>query len=133
MSVISLRKMTESDLHIVVKLHQQAFQGYFLEQMGPSFIKAYYKIVLAYKGSITYVYQGRDSFVEGFVVGFINPVAFYKKFTRSGLQLFYPILSGVIRNPKLLLKIVENIRRVFSVKSQSSTFFIDKETAEAKE
>jgi ribosomal protein S18 acetylase RimI-like enzyme len=122
--------MTKSDLHDVVKLHQQAFQGFFLEQMGPSFIKAYYKIVLAYEGSITYVYQERGSFVEGFVVGFIDPAAFYKKFIRSGLQLVHPILSGVVRNPKLLLKMVENIRRVLGVKSQSSKFFVDKETAE---
>jgi len=130
MSVLSLRKMTKPDLHDVVKLHQQVFQGFFLEQMGSPFIKAYYNIVLAYEGSITYVYEGKGGFVEGFVVGFVEPTAFYKKFIRSGLKLIYPTLSGVIHNPKLILKMVENIRRVFSIESQSSKFIIDKETAE---
>ena len=130
MSEVSLRKMTKSDLDDVVKLHQQAFHGFFLVQMGPQYIKAYYNIVLAYEGSITYVYDGKSNILEGFVVGFVEPAAFYKKFTRSGLQLVYPILSGVIHNPCLLFKVVESIRRVFSAASQSGKYIIDKETAE---
>lgn len=125
-----IRKMTNSDLHDVITLHQQAFKGFFLEQMGSPFIKAYYNIVLTYDGSIAYVYEGQGSFVEGFVVGFVEPSAFYRKFIRSSLQLVYPILSGMMHNPKLLLKMLDNVWRVFRTESHSSKFILDKETVE---
>ena len=130
MTVTSVRTMTGTDLNEVVKLHQVAFKGFFLEQMGHSFIKAYYKIALAYEGSVAYVYVGKSGFVEGFVVGCIEPAAFYKTFIRSGFQLVFPILSGTIHNPKLLLKIFENIKRVASSGLQDSQFVLDKQTAE---
>ena len=130
MAAISIRMMTKADLDDIVNLHQQAFQGFFIEQMGPSFIKAYYNILLAYEGSIAYVYVGKRGFIEGFVVGFIEPAAFYKKFIRSGFQLVSPIFSGTIHNPKLLIKIFENIKRVASSGRQNSQFVLDKQTAE---
>ena len=130
MTVASLKTMTKTELDDIVKLHQQAFQGFFLEQMGAPFIKAYYSIVLAYGGSVAYVYVGKSGFVEGFVVGFVEPAVFYKKLIRSSLQLVFPILSGMIHNPKLFFKMFENIRRVTSSESQSRPFVIDKETAE---
>ena len=125
-----LRAMTEADIHSVVKIHQKAFQGFFLEQMGKQFLKAYYRIVLAYSGSIAHVYVGRRCSVEGFAVGFVGPVAFYEKLKRSRLQLIGPILSGVILNPKLVVKIFENIKRVSASDSVTKHAFIDEDTVE---
>jgi ribosomal protein S18 acetylase RimI-like enzyme len=125
-----LRTMTEADIDSVVEIHQKAFQGFFLEQMGTPFIKAYYRIVLAFSGSIAHVYLGRSCSIEGFAVGFMGPMAFYKKLKRSGLQLVAPILSGVISNPKLVIKIFENIKRVSASDSERSPTFIDKDTVE---
>jgi len=125
-----LRKMTEVDIYYVVKIHQKAFPGFFLEQMGASFLNAYYRILLAYSGSIAYVYEGEGNLLEGFAVGFISPVVFYKKLKRSKLQLIFPILFGIITNPKLVFKIFENIKRVSDSNSITPHSFLDKDTVE---
>jgi ribosomal protein S18 acetylase RimI-like enzyme len=130
MSESESRVMTETDIYSVVKIHQEAFRGFFLAQMGTPFLKAYYRIVLAYSGSIAHVYVGRRSTIEGFAVGFIGPMAFYKKLKRSGLQLIVPILFGIILNPKLVVKVFENIKRVSDLDSERSHTFIDKDTVE---
>lgn len=130
MTILSIRKMAEADLVDIVKLHKQAFQGFFIEQMGPLFIKAYYSILLAYEGSIAYVYHGKNGLIEGFVVGFVEPKAFYKKFIRSSLKLIIPVFLGIIRNPQLIIKILGNIRRIIFLESQSNKFEIDANTAE---
>jgi len=126
----SVRPMKVNDVNSVVEIHQQAFQGFFLEQMGMSFLKAYYRIVLAYSGSVAHVCIREDGFVVGFVVGFIAPKAFYYKLKRSKFQLMLPILFGVIRNPKLVVKIFENIKRVSDSESVSRKTLVDTDTAE---
>lgn len=130
MSESETRLMVAADIYSVVKIHQEAFRGFFLAQMGTPFLKVYYRIVLAYSGSIAHVYVGRRSTVEGFAVGFIGPMAFYKKLKRSGLQLIVPILFGIILNPKLVVKVFENIKRVSDLDSERSHTFIDKDTVE---
>ena len=126
----NIRLMTEADIHFVVKIHQKAFSGFFLAQMGAPFLKAYYRIVLAYLGSIAYVYVGKSYSIEGFAVGFVGPLAFYRELKRSRLQLILPLLFGVMRNPKLVVKIFENIKRVNESDSAKSNLFIDKDTVE---
>jgi len=130
MTAPSLRAMTMADLNSVVKIHQQAFQGFFLEQMGTSFLKTYYRIVLAYSGSVAHVYVGKGGFVEGFAVGFLAPKAFYEELKTSRTQLFLPLFLGVIRNPNLCIKIFENIKRVSNSESVNSKILEDKDTAE---
>ena len=98
--------------------------------MGASFIKAYYNVVLEYQGSIAYVYVGKNNSIEGFVVGFVEPATFYKKFIRSSLQFVLPTLLAIIQNPKLLIKIFENISRVISSKTGPNSVEEDKYTAE---
>jgi hypothetical protein len=98
--------------------------------MGTSFLKAYYSIVLAYSGSVAHVYVGKDSFVEGFAVGFVAPTAFYEKLKTSKFQLILPIFLGVLRNPKLVVKIFENIKRVSDLESVNNQTLVDSDTVE---
>ena len=130
MTAPSIRAMTMADLNSVIKIHQQAFQGFFLEQMGTSFLKAYYSVVLAYSGSVAHVYVGKDGCVQGFAVGFVSPTAFYAKLKTSKFQFILPIFLGVIRNPKLVVKIFENIKRVSDLESVNNQTFVDSDTAE---
>ena len=130
MSESETRLMVAADIYSVVKIHQEAFRGFFLAQMGTPFLEVYYRIVLAYSGSIAHVYLGKSCNIEGFAVGFVGPVAFYRELKRSRLQLILPILSGVMRNPKLLVKIFENIKRVTESEAAKSHFFVDKDTVE---
>ena len=126
----SIRVMTENDLDAVVRIHQIAFKGFFLEQMGASLIKAYYNISLSYEGSVSYVYVGRNNCIDGFVMGFVQPGKLYNKIIKSSYKLVLPIFSGFIQNPRLLLKIFENIKRVSNISHNSSKFELNKQTAE---
>jgi GNAT superfamily N-acetyltransferase len=130
MSELELRVMAEADICSVVEIHQKAFRGFFLAQMGTPFLKAYYRIVLAYSGSIAHVCVGKNSTIEGFAVGFVGPIAFYEKLKISRLQLILPILFGFLRNPRLIVKIFENIKRVTDSDPVKSHRFIDKDTVE---
>lgn len=130
MTSTSYRRMLDADIKSVVKIHKTAFEGFFLEQMGTPFLRAYYHILLNYSGSIAHVYIGRNNTIEGFAVGFIDPAGFYKEFKRSVPKLIFPILFGIINNPKLLYKIFENIKRVSHHDTSDNQELLGHDTAE---
>ena len=107
-----LRKMNETDISSVIKIHKHAFEGFFLEKMGHHFLNAYYKIILSYENSISYVSLNNNNEIIGFVVGFINPKVFYRKLQKSKFKLILPIMIGIFNNPLILKEILGNIIRV---------------------
>lgn len=109
------RVMTAADLDAVVRVHQLAFRGFFLDRMGPAFLRAYYSSVLIYDKSIALVAEGANGVVEGFVVGFIEPGEFYQHFREQRLKLLPVILLSLIRRPSLLMNILRNGARVHQV------------------
>lgn len=109
------RVMTAADLDAVVRVHQLAFRGFFLDRMGPAFLRAYYSSVLSYDKSIALVAEGASGVVEGFVVGFIEPVEFYLHFRGQRLRLLPVILLALIKHPSLLMNILRNSARVHQV------------------
>ena len=58
----------------------------FLEKMGHHFLNAYYKIILSYENSISYVSLNNNNEIIGFVVGFINPKVFIENFKSLNLN-----------------------------------------------
>jgi GNAT superfamily N-acetyltransferase len=95
----------------LVLVHQSAFPGFYLTQMGPSFLRVYYSSVLAFKDSIALVAQV-DGKTIGFVVGFSDPEAFYQYFRAKRLRLVPIILWAIVRNPSLLARTLRNSRRI---------------------
>ncbi len=106
--------MIAKDIDHIVKIHQRAFKGFFLEQMGPIFLKNYYKYIYKYHGSIALVAQDDKKNILGFCVGFKNPSNFYKFFYSNKIQLIPSIFIGFLRRPKILISILRNIFRVNS-------------------
>lgn len=102
-----------SDLKGIAAVHQAAFPGFFLTQMGPRFLVSYYEIVLRYPGGVVFVEEEAEQ-IRGFVCGFLSPEAFYRFYSKNKLRLLLPILFGLFRRPWLLLKILRNVRRVQS-------------------
>ena len=70
---LPVRNMLVSDIPSVVWIHNYAFQGFFSERMGSSFVTEYYSIVLEYNESIAIVAQDEQQKVNGFAVGFVRP------------------------------------------------------------
>lgn len=75
--------MTPTDPRAVAAIHLEAFQGFFLSSLGSSFLAYYYRCFPHEPGAIALVAeQGEEGRVVGFVVGTINPRAFYRRILR---------------------------------------------------
>jgi len=108
---VVIRPMSVSDIHRVVRVHRQAFQGFFLDQMGSAFLKQYYATVLDYPQSVALVAEQAGE-VVGFATGFKNPAGFYGHFRAQRLRFAPAILLAVLRRPALIQMVLRNARRV---------------------
>lgn len=98
----------------MVKVHQIAFKGFFLDRMGPRFLKAYYQTILDYDASIFLVHADEQGSIDAFAAGFCNPDEFYAQFRSLRLHLLPIIALSLLRRPVMLLEIARNARRVGS-------------------
>jgi ribosomal protein S18 acetylase RimI-like enzyme len=115
------------DLEDIVRIHINAFPGFFMTAMGSSFLREYYRTVLEFPQNISLVAIESDSFgaaspdrVVGFVVGFGNPPAFYSFYKTKRLRLFFIVLWAVARNPSLVRRVILNLKRISSVEGSNS-------------
>ena len=108
---LKIREMLITDLPSVIKLHEHAFKGFFLQRMGPSFLKQYYRKVLGYSESISLVAEDDKQKMIGFAVGFVDPERFYAFFKSKALLLIPSIALGLLRSPSLLFGILKNTFR----------------------
>lgn len=106
-----IRPMERADLPQVVKVHRMAFRGFFLDRMGPAFLRAYYAAVLDYPGSMALVLE-REGKIHGFAVGFMDPDGFYRHFRARRIRLLPAIALGLLRRPWLLGDVLGNRNRV---------------------
>ncbi|NJK47261.1 GNAT family N-acetyltransferase [Candidatus Gracilibacteria bacterium] len=116
------------DLEEIVRIHINAFPGFFMTAMGLSFLREYYRTVLEFPQNIALVAIEADCpqdktqthRVVGFVVGFGNPPAFYSFYKTKRLRLFAIILWAVARNPSLLRRVILNLKRISSVEGSNA-------------
>ena len=108
---LKIRQMLITDLPSVIKLHEHAFEGFFLQRMGPPFLRQYYCAVLGYSESITLVAEDDKQKIIGFAVGFVDSVRFYAFFKSKALLLIPSIALGLLRSPSLLFGILQNTYR----------------------
>ena len=106
----AIRRMVPDDLKETARLHEQAFAGFFLTRMGPTFLRGYYAAVLSYDRSIALIADRSDGQPIGFVTGFQDPEAFYAHFRNQRLRLLPSIVGAVLRQPSLARAIFSNVR-----------------------
>lgn len=107
----NIRLASLSDLRAIARVHTSAFQGFFLTELGDQFLRAYYRTVLRHKGGILLVAE-KDGLVSGFAAGFVDPVAFYRKMARRKWRFVLPVVVGLLRNPRLLRRVLGGSQRV---------------------
>ena len=76
-----IRKALENDIQIIVSLHIEAFKGFFLTDLGTSFLSLYYKSVLKSIDGILFVVE-QQGHVKGFCAAAIHSAG-YNKTSRS--------------------------------------------------
>ena len=115
-----IRDAIAEDLSDVVRVHQTAFRGFFLDRMGPRFLRAYYSAVLGYPGAIFLVNVDKTGDIDGFAAGFRDPGGFYDHFRSLRPRLAPIIALALLRRPSLLAEIVRNTRRVATPGTRAS-------------
>ncbi len=111
-AVLRVRTSMESDVDQILSVHREAFSGFYLDKMGPAFLRVYYECALANLGTISLVAVQESGVVEGFVVGFKSPKLFYTEFRSVKSRLFFPIIRAILRRPSLLIPSLLNVFKV---------------------
>ena len=106
---VEVRELGPGDLDEVLRVHRAAFPRFFLTRMGPSFLRAYYRLVLEEEGGLLLGALRRDCLL-GFAAGFSHPERFYTRMRRSKARFFIPGILGLLRNPGLLIHFLWNMR-----------------------
>ena len=101
----NIRPMCSEDIESVVRVHMDAFQGFFLTFLGPTFLTEFYEGVCEDHSGIALIYE--DHFVLGFVVGTVQPSGFYKRLIQErwwkfGLSSLWPLIRKPSIIPRLL-------------------------------
>lgn len=117
----TLRKAEIGDINVIVAIHQTAFQGFFLDRMGPRFLKIYYRTILDYDRSILLLHMDEKGEIDGFAAGFRDPERFYRHFRSYRRKMMLPILFALFRRPGLIFQIARNTSRVTSVTEPHGT------------
>ena len=110
------------DLSAIVRIHVQAFDGFFLTQLGRLFLWEYYAAVCRYdRGILLVASSSASAAIEGFVAGFIDPPAFYRHLQCRRLRLAFAALPALVRRPFLLRRILSDARQVNQNGSQGAS------------
>ena len=107
----AIRTAQHSDLANIVVIHQRAFTGSFLTNLGSGFLRHYYELVLDYPGKVLLISAAQEQ-MEGFVCGFLEPDGFYRSMSQRSWRFALPVLGAVARDPRLSGKILNGFRRV---------------------
>lgn len=118
---LTIRAMNAHDLYGVVSVHRSSFKGFFLDRMGPAFLRGYYTAVLEFPGALAYVAVDKKGGVRGFAVGFMDPQAFYRHFRECRWRLVPAILKALIREPLILVEVLRGGERVSRIAATTST------------
>ena len=106
---------TATHVDAVVDIHLRSFEQFFLTFLGPQFLRLYYEGVVAYPGSVGYVYVD-DERVVGFVCGALSPSNFYKLLLRTRWHRFaLAAASAALQRPS----IIPRLWRAFAYPSQT--------------
>ena len=108
--MVKTRKATNKDINSIVEIHLERFSGFFLTDLGKSFLKTFYTGFLKSPGVLLVIEE--DNVMKGFAAGSRDNRGFYKKLlTNNLLQFAISGLKILVLKPKALLRIASNAGR----------------------
>lgn len=109
MADLVIRPASVSEIRSIAVVHRAAFRSFFLTQLGPAFLRAYYETVLEYPGGILLA-AVQDESIIGFSAGFIDPPGFYSLLRKKRLRMGLAALPWLIMHPANLVRVFWNYR-----------------------
>lgn len=105
------RKATLDDVDNIVKIHLDAFKGFFLTTLGHDFLRFYYSCFLKSHDTITIISE-ENGRVYGFAASTKQCKGFNYRLIKSHLFAFSVLsLKMLFTTPKSLLRLVRNITK----------------------
>ncbi|WP_122262737.1 GNAT family N-acetyltransferase [Ornithinimicrobium cerasi] len=98
----TLHRLTAADVPDAAELHRRAFPSFFLSELGPVFLREFYRGFLA-DGAVTVVARDATGRLVGVVVGHVNPSGFFRRLLVKRWSAFaIASLSLVVRRPRVV-------------------------------
>jgi ribosomal protein S18 acetylase RimI-like enzyme len=107
-----IRTITRNDLEKIVEIHLEAFSGFFLTSLGPSFLRQYYKSFIGNNEGISLCAEDNNQNIVGFCVGTTNSVGFHKRLIMKNfigfISQFFVIM---VTKPRAILRLASNLEK----------------------
>lgn len=108
---MNIRKATINDVDTIVKIHLDAFKGFFLTSLGSAFLKFYYTCFVKSSETVTMVAEEEDM-VYGFSASTKVCKGFNSRLIKNNLFAFGMLsLKMLFTSPKALLRLVKNLTK----------------------
>jgi ribosomal protein S18 acetylase RimI-like enzyme len=108
---MNIRKATVNDVDTIVKIHLDAFKGFFLTSLGAQFLKFYYSCFIKSNETVTVVAE-ENGVIYGFSASTKVCKGFNSRLIKSNLFAFAILsLKMLFANPKSLLRLVKNLTK----------------------
>lgn len=107
-----IRTINTNDIECIVEIHIEAFSGFFLTTLGPSFLRQYYKSFIGNKDCISICAVDSNLKIVGFCVGTTNASGFHRRLiAKNFFEFFRQFLIILIKNPQSLLRLISNLEK----------------------
>ena len=108
---MNIRKATINDVDTIVKIHLDAFKGFFLTSLGSAFLKFYYTCFVKSSETVTMVAEEEDM-VYGFSASTKVCKGFNSRLIKNNLFAFGMLsLKMLFTSPKALIRLAKNLTK----------------------
>lgn len=105
------RRATQNDVESIVKIHIDAFKGFFLTTLGYGFLKFYYTCFIRNSETVTMISE-EDGIVYGFAAATKYSKGFNSRLIKSQLFAFTILsLKLLFTTPTSLLRLTKNLTK----------------------
>lgn len=95
-----------------IKIHKEAFHGFFLTSLGASFLELYYKSLLKNSNGIIICLFDNNESLMGFAAGTKLSKGFHKKILFENIFSFTLVLFKIIIfSPKSIFRLFKNLKK----------------------
>lgn len=109
--MMTIRKAKTNDVDNIVKIHIDAFQGFFLTSLGASFLKFYYTCFIKSNETVTMVAVEED-LIFGFSASAKLSKGFNSRLIKNNFFTFFILsIKMLFTTPGSLLRLVRNLTK----------------------
>lgn len=117
---LKYRPAREQDVPQIVGIHERAFPGFFLTELGPRFLRVLYAGMIG--SNVGVVVVAEDKGLVGFVAGSPNQARLYRELRNQHLVAFgFAAAMGAVRKPGSAFRLLRAIGRPREAAAMSST------------